>query len=191
MPGLGLPATIHAKWGWFVGFGVVTAVLGLIALSSVVLSTVASVVMIGLFMIVAGGIEIGIGFRARAWGWKAIWVLVGLLYILSGAFALVQPLVAAVWFTLFIGASLLATGVVRIIAGIQMHEGSKAMVIVAGVVTTLLGLMILAGWPATGLVVLGTFLGIDLLFYGLTWIGVGLRLRKTAVAAGGGPNAVR
>ena len=170
---------IHARWGWFVAFGAITALLGLLALSMVVLSTVASVVLIGVFMIIAGGIEIGLGFGAKAWGWKAIWILVGLLYIVSGAFALAQPLVAAAVFTLMIGAALLTTGVMRIIAGVQMHEGSKALVIVAGVVTTLLGVLVLAGWPASSLVVLGTFLGIDLLIYGLTWIAFGLRLRSS------------
>ena len=178
LPGARLPPALHAKWGWIVAFGAVTAVLGLVALSSVVLATVASVFAIGVVVILAGGIEIGIGLNAHAWGPKALWIVVGLLYILSGAFALAQPLLAATVFTLLIGASLLATGVVRVIAGLQMHGGPKAFVIVAGVVTTLLGILILAGWPASSLVVLGTFLGIDLLFYGLTWIGVGLRLRN-------------
>lgn len=177
-PGDRGPDAISGKWGWFVAFGAVTAALGVAALSSVVISTVASVFAIGVFMIVAGGIEIGIGLNARAGGRRAIWVIVGLLYIVSGAFALAQPLVAATLFTLLIGASLLATGVLRVVAGLQMNHGPKAAVIVAGVVTTLLGILILAGWPASGLVVLGTFLGIDLLLYGLAWIGFGLRLRR-------------
>ena len=179
-PGTPVPdaGRIRDRWGWFVAYGVITTLLGFAALSMVVLSTVASVFLIGIFMIIAGGIEIALGFSAKAWGWKAIWILVGLLYIVSGAFALAQPLVAAAVFTLMIGAALLATGVMRIVAGIQMADGPKGLVILAGVVTTLLGVMILAGWPASSLVVLGTFLGIDLLFYGVTWIGFGLQLRK-------------
>ena len=170
---------IHSRWAWFVAFGAITALFGLLALSMVVLSTVASVVLIGAFMIIAGGIEIGLGLSAKAWGWKAIWIFVGFVYILSGAFALAQPLVAATIFTLMIGAALLATGAMRIIAGVQMHQGPKALVVIAGVITTLLGVLILAGWPASSLVVLGTFLGIDLLIYGLTWITFGLRLRNS------------
>ena len=171
---------IHASWGWFVAFGIITALLGVAALSTVVLSTVASVFLIGLFMIVAGGIEIGIGLKAKAGGWKAVWILVGFLYIVAGAFALAQPLLAAVMFTLMIGAALLATGILRIVAGLQTDHGPKALVVLAGAVTTLLGILILAGWPASGLVVLGTFLGIDLLFYGLTWMAFGLQLRNSA-----------
>ena len=170
---------VRARWGWFVAFGVVVAALGVVALSTVVLSTVASVFLIGLCMIVAGGIEIGIGLNARRWGWKATWIAVGLLYIVAGAFALAQPLVAAAVFTLIIGAVLIATGVMRVLMGVQMAHGPKAPVLLAGVITTSLGVLIVAGWPASSLVVLGTFLGIDLLLYGLAWIGFGLRLRSS------------
>ena len=178
--GVGGPPSLalRDRWGWFVAFGVLAAALGVVALSTVILSTEVSVFLIGVCMIVAGGVEIGIGSSARRWGWKATWIVVGLVYIVAGAFALAQPLVAAVLFTLLIGAAMTATGVMRILAAVQMTDGPKAPVLVAGVVTTLLGILIIAGWPASSLVVLGTFLGIDLLLYGLAWIGFGLRLRR-------------
>ena len=108
----------------------------------------------------------------------AIWVLAGLLYVVAGAFALAQPLVAAAAYTLLIGAALVVTGVLRIVAAFRLPEGNKAMVGFAGAITVLLGAMILAAWPASGMFVLGTFLGIDLLFYGLSWITFGMRLKS-------------
>ncbi len=47
----------------------------------------------------------------------------------------------------------------------------------AGVVTTLLGVLILAGWPGNTLLILGTLFGVDMVFYGAGWIGLGLKLR--------------
>jgi uncharacterized membrane protein HdeD (DUF308 family) len=38
-------------------------------------------------------------------------------------------------------------------------------------------LLVLAQWPASGLWVIGLFLGIDLIFYGLAWIAIALSLR--------------
>jgi uncharacterized membrane protein HdeD (DUF308 family) len=35
-----------------------------------------------------------------------------------------------------------------------------------------------AGWPASGLVVLGIFLGLDLLMFGLFWLVLALALRE-------------
>ena len=176
------PASLGAvrdRWGWIVAFGVLCAALGVVALGTVVASTIASVFLIGTFMIIAGAIEIGLGINARTPGRKALWVVAGLLNLVAGAFALAQPLLAATVFTLLIGSALLATGVMRIVAGVQMHDGPKAPVILSGLVTTLLGILIVAGWPASSLVVLGTFLGIDLMLYGLTWIATGLRLRAS------------
>jgi uncharacterized membrane protein HdeD (DUF308 family) len=41
-----------------------------------------------------------------------------------------------------------------------------------------LGLLILSAWPASGLWVIGLFIGIDLIFYGLAWIALALGLRS-------------
>jgi uncharacterized membrane protein HdeD (DUF308 family) len=40
-----------------------------------------------------------------------------------------------------------------------------------------LGILILAQWPVSGLWVIGLFLGIELIFYGAAWIAVALRVR--------------
>jgi uncharacterized membrane protein HdeD (DUF308 family) len=40
-----------------------------------------------------------------------------------------------------------------------------------------LGLLVLAQWPASGLWVIGLFIGIDLIFYGAAWIALALGLR--------------
>jgi uncharacterized membrane protein HdeD (DUF308 family) len=51
-------------------------------------------------------------------------------------------------------------------------------VLLSGVVTLLLGLVILAHWPVSGLYILGLFLGIDLVLAGASWIGIGLGLGR-------------
>ena len=53
-------------------------------------------------------------------------------------------------------------------------------VVLSGVVTLLLGLIILNHWPVSSLYILGLLLGIDLVFVGASWIGMGLSLRKAA-----------
>ena len=53
-------------------------------------------------------------------------------------------------------------------------------VVVSGVITVLLGLIILAHWPVSSLYILGLFLGIDLIFAGAGWIAVGVGLARRA-----------
>jgi uncharacterized membrane protein HdeD (DUF308 family) len=46
-----------------------------------------------------------------------------------------------------------------------------------GIITFVLGLLVIAQWPASGLWVIGLFVGIDLIFYGCAWIALAFSLR--------------
>jgi len=88
-----------------------------------------------------------------------------------------------VWLTLFLGAALVASGIVRIFLGFNMQHGSPWMwVVVSGLITLLLGVIILAHWPVSAVYTLGIFLGIDLVFAGASWISLGLALRNAPAA---------
>ena len=84
---------------------------------------------------------------------------------------------AAAALTAVVGIGFLIAGIVRIWLGYQLPAGPKAYIVLAGVVTTLLGVLILAGWPGNTLLILGTLFGVDMVFYGAGWIGLGLKLR--------------
>lgn len=171
---------LRHRWAWFVGLGVLAAFLGAVALTMAVHATIATVYMIAIFMIIAGGSEIMIGLGAKTWGRFFLWIVAGLFYIVAGAFALARPAHAAVILTLMLGSAMLAAGVIRIYIGTHMHSHAKTMVIVGGAVTALVGLLIILGWPTNSFIILGTLLGIDLLFTGMMWIGFGLKLRSHA-----------
>jgi uncharacterized membrane protein HdeD (DUF308 family) len=170
-------AHLRRRWGWFVGFGALSAIFGLVALALAGAATIVSVYLIAFFIILIGGSEIVLGVNSHIWANRIVLVLIGLLYVVVGAFALANPLTGAAAFTLLLGAALLATGVLRIYFGVKLPHGASGFVVAAGLVTTLLGLLILFGWPENSQFVLGIFLGVDLLFYGASWIGFGLFLR--------------
>jgi uncharacterized membrane protein HdeD (DUF308 family) len=112
-----------AKWGWIVALGTIYVLVGLIALYSVAMATVASVFVVGIMMLIAGGL---VTFE--------------------------NPLLAAALLTLVLGATLVASGIMRIILAFNMKEGTPWIAVVfSGVVTFLLGLIILAHWPVPSL----------------------------------------
>ena len=174
----GMAERLRHRWGWFVGFGALAAILGLAALVLVVSATIASVLTVAIFMIITGGTEIVMGFGSQTWGRFFLFILLGLLYIIAGAFALAQPLLAAAVLTLMLGWALVATGAVRIWLGTHLPPGSKSMMILAGVATLLFGFVIVLGWPGNSFFVLGIILGLDLLFYGASMIAFGMRLKN-------------
>ena len=172
-------APLRAKWGWVVALGVVYLIAGFIALGSVVMATVASVLVVGVMMIIAGIAEVTSAFRVKSWGRFLLWSLLGLLYIVAGFVTFENPLLAAALLTLMLGALLVASGVVRIILAFSMKQETPwLLVLLSAVITLLLGLLILAHWPVSSLYILGLFLGFDLVMAGVGWIGLGLGLRR-------------
>lgn len=173
-------APLRAKSGWIVALGVVYLLAGFIALGSVVTATVASVFVVGVMMIVAGVAEVFSAFQIKSWGKFLLWVLLGVLYIVAGFVTFENPLLAAALLTLILGASLAASGIMRIILAFSMkRETPWVLVVLSGVITLLLGLLILAHWPVSSLYILGLFLGIDLIMAGVGWIGLGFGLRRS------------
>jgi uncharacterized membrane protein HdeD (DUF308 family) len=172
-------APLRAKSGWIVALGVVYVVAGFIALGSVVLATVATVFVVGVMMLIAGIAEVISAFQIKTWGKFLLWLLLGALYIVAGFVTFENPLFAAALLTLLLGLSLLASGVMRIVLAFNMKEEMPWIwVAISGVITFLLGLIILAHWPVSGLYILGLFLGIDLIIAGVGWIGIGLGLKR-------------
>ncbi|HEY2529381.1 MAG TPA: DUF308 domain-containing protein [Xanthobacteraceae bacterium] len=170
---------LRAKWGWIVALGVVYVVAGLIALGSVAFATVVTVFVVGIMMLIAGVAEVINAFQIRTWGKFLLWLLIGVLYIIAGLVTFENPLLAAALLTLLLGLSLVISGIMRIVLAFSMMEGTPwVWVVLSGLITFLLGLIILAHWPISGLYILGLLLGIDLIIAGTSWIGVGLGLRR-------------
>jgi uncharacterized membrane protein HdeD (DUF308 family) len=177
-------APLRAKWGWIVALGVVYIIAGFVALGSIMTATAATVLVVGIMMIVAGIAEIINAFQIKSWGKFLIWALLGALYMVAGFVTFENPLLAAALLTLMLGASLVASGIVRIILAFSMkRETPWVWVALSGVITLLLGLLILAHWPINSVYILGLFLGIDLIMAGAGWIGLGFGLHRVQRAS--------
>ncbi len=175
---------LRAKWGWIVALGVVFLIAGFIAVGSAVAATASAVMIIGIMMIMGGVAEIVAAFSVKGWGKFAVWMLLGLLYVGAGFIAIMNPFAAATILTLMLGAALVAGGVLRIFLAFSMKSAGKpwGWVVLSGLVTLLLGVMIIAQWPASSFFVLGIFLGIDLIFIGSGWVTMGLALKNRPAA---------
>ncbi|MCA6115586.1 HdeD family acid-resistance protein [Bradyrhizobium sp. WSM 1738] len=172
-------APLRAKWGWIVALGVTYVIAGFIALGSVALATFVSVLVVGVMMIIAGVAEVISAFQIKSWGKFLLWALLGVLYIFAGFVTFQNPLLAAVLLTLILGAALVVSGITRIVLAFSMkRETPWIWVALSGVITLLLGVLILLRWPVSSLYILGLFLGIDLIMAGAGWIGLGLGLRR-------------
>ncbi|MES5482790.1 HdeD family acid-resistance protein [Bradyrhizobium sp. INPA03-11B] len=155
--------------------GIAMIVAGVLVLGDVVLFTVVSAIFIGWTAIFAGGFEIVHGFWTKGWGGFLWQLLLGALYIASGIVLLSQPVIGALILTYVLGLMLLVSGLVRVTIGIGHWRQSGWVLAASGVFGVIAGLIILSGFPATGLWVLGLLLGIDLMSHGIGWLTYALR----------------
>ena len=115
--------------------------------------------------------------HSRTWGWFFLWVIGGLLYLAAGAICIVNPLLASVVLTLLLGAGLIAAASSASCIAFRLPPiRSRVLVFLAAAITILLGLVVVTHWPMDSVYVLGTLLGVDLLFHGAGWVSFGLGL---------------
>ncbi|MBB6306910.1 HdeD family acid-resistance protein [Xanthobacter tagetidis] len=170
--------SIRASWGWFVALGVAFAILGFVALGHVLASTLVTVLYVGALIVVGGVVQVIHAFRVKGWGRFFFWLLAGVLYVVAGALMMYNPLLGAGVLTLMVGVALAVEGAFRIAAGFGTRPAAGwGWIVFAGLITLVLGLIIIARWPVNSLYILGLFLGIDLIVNGVTTAMFGLALR--------------
>lgn len=168
---------LSAQRGWFIALGVVLIVLGGIAAVHVLAATVASVMFIGVLMLVGGVGQLVHAWRVKGWKSFLLWTLAGLAYTIAGFIALTNPVVGAAVLTLLFGATLIAAGALRLWIWSQNRgQSGWQWLIVSGFITLLAGVLIAAGWPGNSLWILGLLLAFDLLFQGISVLMLGLAL---------------
>lgn len=171
---------LRKNWGWLMGAGVILILLGVFGLAATLWFSLVSLFTFGVMMIVAGGVLLVDAFRREGWKSRTLMLAVGALYVLAGVLVFAMPLSALAGLTLFIGAALVATGALRIVMAFQLRPmATWIWVLVSGVLSLLLGGLILAQWPASSAWVLGTFLAIELIFQGWAYVMLAQAIRST------------
>ncbi len=173
--------TFKKHWGWFLAFGILLVILGIIAAGASVYTTFLSVVLLGALLVVGGITKIGYALWLRRWTGFIPTLLVGILYVVVGGYTLYHPTASAIAITLLIAILFLISGIFRVASSLTLQFENWGWVLFSGLVSIALGSMILSEWPESGLWVLGLFVGIDLIFSGWTWIFLSLGARNLQV----------
>jgi uncharacterized membrane protein HdeD (DUF308 family) len=169
---------LRGEWIWFLILGAVMIVIGVLAIGTPWIASTAVVLTLGILLI-AGGIAQCVGaFWARDWSGFFMQLLVGVLYIVLGLIFLRRPGLTLLTLTSLLALLLMVGGAFKVVAALVYRFPQWGWLALGGVLSFLLGILIWNDMPASALWVIGTFLGIDLIFNGASWIGLGLALKK-------------
>ena len=101
---------------------------------------------------------------------KLFRLLSALLYVGGGIWLLIDPVEGEVSLTLFVGFLLAFQGVMELAAAATANGPARGLVLIDGIVTAILGGMLIAEWPSDSLWAVGMLFGIGLAFSAINLI---------------------
>jgi uncharacterized membrane protein HdeD (DUF308 family) len=151
--------------GWLsIVFGILAIAMPWVAGQSILL-------MVGALVMAAGVLRMIWAFKAGSLGKGILVFLIGVLTLLAGIAVIAHPVMSSAILTVMLAVYFFVDGFSELMAAFSLKEG-KGWLIFDAVVTILLGIMIFTGFPLAGTVAIGVFLGIKLLFVGVTMLTV-------------------
>ncbi|MFL5358069.1 HdeD family acid-resistance protein [Archangium sp.] len=175
--GLNTPSTSSLWRGPFV-MGLLIALLGVLALASVPITSLATVLFYGALLVVGGIFEVVHAFRVRTTGPFLMFLLGGLLSIVVGALVLMRPGVGLVSLTLLMAGFFFARGLFRGITAVMDRYSGWGWDLVYGLVSLALGIIIFAQLPYSTMWALGLVVGVEILSRGISIMAVALMARS-------------
>lgn len=171
--------TTHAS-GWWRGAtvleGVVLLLLGLGAILMPLAATMAATLLFGSLLFAAGVVSLITSlfdWRATGFIWRLLW---GAIAALAGLCILFHIWLGALSLTFLLGVSLVLQGAISVGHAVAHRHRKRCpwgWMAIGGLVTAVLGLLMIWALPHTGLVIPGLFLAVNLFTYGFSLLAIG------------------
>jgi uncharacterized membrane protein HdeD (DUF308 family) len=168
--------------GWFLALGILLIIGGSLAIIYDVAATLLSVLFFGWLLIAVGAIEAVQSFWQPRWGGFFLHLIVGILAVVVGFHLVSSPMSGALVLTLVMAIYFMVIGIMRVVTALAMRFPNWGWVLFSGLITFILGIMIKSQWPATGLWVIGLFIGIDMIFSGWSYVMLSMAAKKGVTA---------
>jgi uncharacterized membrane protein HdeD (DUF308 family) len=156
----------------------VELIAGCIAVAAPAVASLAAVGIFGAILIVTAIMQLVHAFQVRLWPRSGWYGLEGVLYGIAGFLVVAYPLGSALTLTMLIAILFIVDGVLRAAFGMTMRPiPGWGWLLAGGFASTIVGVVLLAGWPATALWAIGLLLGINLIFSGATHLSLAMSSR--------------
>jgi uncharacterized membrane protein HdeD (DUF308 family) len=177
-----MTAGVRNATTWSIVLSVLMIVAGATAIGAPMVAGVAITALVAWLLIFSGLLHLAFawrGGRAAVVLWE---ILLGIVYGAIGFYVLMNPVAGLASLTLALAIYLLIEGVLESVLSFQLRPlPGSGWLLVDGIVTLVLAVMIWSTWPSSAVWVVGTLVGISMLFSGVTRLMLSMAVRRIVV----------
>lgn len=163
---------IRSSWGWFLALGILFIAVGAICVIGDVSATFATVFAFGWLMVISGIFALVHAFRTYTWSGFLLSLLSALFRGFTGYLLIRYPAAAAESITLILASFFIVSGLFRAVGSGMLKFPRWGWSVFSGLVSLVLGVMLLAQLPVSSLWFIGFAIGIELIVDGSALIGL-------------------
>jgi uncharacterized membrane protein HdeD (DUF308 family) len=174
-----MTSSVRTAATWSIVLSVMMVGAGLLAIVAPLVAGVAVTALVAWLLVFSGALHMGFAWRSHTAGGVVWQILLGLAYGAIGFYILAHPLPGLASLTLAVAIYLFVEGILEFVLWFQLRTtAGKGWLMLDGVVTLLLAAMIWSTWPSSAEWVIGTLVGINIFFSGISRLVLSLAVRR-------------
>jgi uncharacterized membrane protein HdeD (DUF308 family) len=164
---------------WLILFGIMEIIIGVLAITAPLVAGLAVTLMVAILLLLAGLSRTIGALKAGSWGAGILGFLVGVLALAGGVIMLARPGAGLAWITWLLSVYFFVVGLsgIALALKIRPHPG-WGWRLFNGILSLLLGVLIMRHWPLSGAWAVGVLVGIHFLSSGWIMLFMGLSIRR-------------
>lgn len=162
---------VRKSWGWFLVFGILLTVLGVVCIGKAQTATTFSIMALGWVLMISGVVWLINSFYAFNWQGFFMYLLNAIIRGVTGYLLVRHPDAGAQGVTMVLAALFIVGGLFRGIGAGVLQFPRWGWTVFSGLVSFILGVYLLSTWPSASTYFVGMVIGIDLIFDGASLVG--------------------
>ena len=169
---------VRKSWGWFLFFGILLTILGVVCVGKAQTATTFSILALGWVLAISGVLWLINSFYAFSWHGFFLYLLNALIRGVTGYLLIRHPDAGAQGVTMLLAALFMVGGSFRAVGAGVIRFPMWGWTVLSGLVSIGLGVYLLATWPAATTYFIGVMIGVDLIFDGSALAGFAGAIRS-------------
>lgn len=153
---------VRKSWSWFLVFGILLVILGLVCIAKAQTATTFSILALGWVLAISGVMWLVNAFRAFSGYGFFLYLLNALIRGVTGYLLIRHPDAGAAGVTMVLASLFIVGGLFRAAGASVIQFPRWGWTVFSGLVSVVLGVYLLTTWPSASTYFIGLAIGIDL-----------------------------